>query len=124
MIWPTRVWWRPTSSPISLRVRPSFWAWAKALRRALLAALDSRSNCFWAARTVLRALAFSCGIAETLLPAAGCDLDVTQTHRNRAESPARRRNVDSARDRRLGSAPGNTRHRAEHRGMRPTGFEP
>src|SRR3954465_4796354 len=61
---------------------------------------------------------------ETLLPTAGCDLDVTQAAQNRAESFGRRRNTGPAPDRGSGSAPGNTRHNAEHRGMRPTGFEP
>lgn len=55
MIWPTRDRCRPTSSPISRSESPSLWAWANAFRRVRWAASDSRSNCFWATFTALRA---------------------------------------------------------------------
>lgn len=55
MIWSTRVWCRPTSSPISRRVRPSFCALAKALRLAWCVAAWSRSNFACASRTARRA---------------------------------------------------------------------
>src|SRR3954470_7862902 len=55
---------------------------------------------------------------------ARCDQDATKTRRNRPESPGRRRNANPTTNRRSGSAPRKARHGPEHRGMRPTGFEP
>src|SRR5215213_6259959 len=124
----TLVKWRPAASAISRVERPAARAFSKAVFRASRRCSSFSLVCSksaWARRAALRALALaSPGIAETLLPDPKCDQDATKTGRNRAESPGRRRNAYPAPDRTSGSAPGNAQHRAEHRGMRPTGFEP
>lgn len=69
MIWLTRVWCRPTSSPMARSESPAFCASANALRLARCAAAESRSNCRCAALAALRAAASlaSLGMVRRLL---------------------------------------------------------